>query len=195
MEDIVDLSRLNELLEALADRLACGEESHELVVVGGAGLLALEIVDRGTQDVDVVARIEAGALLKGRPLPAGLVEARDAVAEDFGVSEDWLNAGPADLVDFGLPDGFLERVDTQVFNSALTVHFASRFDQIHFKLYALVDQGLGKHEQDLKALDPSREELLEAARWTRTHDPSLGFREMLERALAYLGVEDVDLGP
>ncbi|MDA8068906.1 MAG: hypothetical protein M0T77_09910 [Actinomycetota bacterium] len=195
MEDTTNSGRLKELLTALADQLARGAQSHELVVVGGAGLLALEIVDRGTKDVDVVARIEAGTLLKGRPLPAGLVEARDAVAEDFGVSEGWLNAGPADLVDFGLPDGILERLDTHVFNRALTVHFVSRYDQIHFKLYAFVDQGLGKHEQDLRALDPSREELLEAARWARTHDPSPGFREVLERALAYLGVEDVDLGP
>ena len=195
MEDITNSGRLKELLTALADQLARSAQSHELVVVGGAGLLALEIVDRGTKDVDVVARIEAGTLLKGRPLPAGLVEARDAVAEDFGVSEGWLNAGPADLVDFGLPDGILERLDTHVFNRALTVHFVSRYDQIHFKLYAFVDQGLGKHEQDLRALDPSREELLEAARWARTHDPSPGFREVLERALAYLGVEDVDLGP
>ena len=195
MEHITNSGRLKELLTALADQLARSAQSHELVVVGGAGLLALEIVDRGTKDVDVVARIEAGTLLKGRPLPAGLVEARDAVAEDFGVSEGWLNAGPADLVDFGLPDGILERLDTHVFNRALTVHFVSRYDQIHFKLYAFVDQGLGKHEQDLRALDPSREELLEAARWARTHDPSPGFREVLERALAYLGVEDVDLGP
>ncbi len=195
MSDITDLTRLSELLVALADRLASRGESHEIVVVGGAGLLALEIVDRGTKDVDVVARIEAGSLLKGRPLPSKLVEARDEVAKDFRVSEDWLNAGPADLVDFGLPDGFLMRVETKVFNSALTVHFASRLDQIHFKLYAFVDQGLGKHEQDLSALDPTRDELLDAARWTRTHDPSPGFRQMLERALAYLGVEDVDLGP
>jgi hypothetical protein len=161
----------------------------------GPACLALEIVERGTNDVDVVARVKAGTLLKGRPLPDDLVRARDAVARDFGVSQGWLNAGPADLVDFGLPSGFLERVDTKVFNSAPTVHFASRFDQIHFKLYALVDQGSGKHEDDLKALGPSRAELLEAARWTRTHDPSPGFREMLERALAYLGVEDVDLRP
>ncbi|MGO9499580.1 MAG: hypothetical protein ACLQA5_23150 [Solirubrobacteraceae bacterium] len=34
---------------------------------------------------------------------------------------------------------------------------ASRLDQIHLKRYALVDQGLGKHEGDLRALKPSRE--------------------------------------
>jgi hypothetical protein len=79
--------------------------------------------------------------------------------------------------------------------AGLTVHFCSRLDQIHLKLYALVDQGLGKHEADLRALTPSREELVQAARWTRTHDPSPGFREMLERALHYLGVNDADLGP
>jgi len=79
--------------------------------------------------------------------------------------------------------------------AGLTVHFASRLDQIHLKLYALVDQGLGKHEGDLRALTPSREELIQAARWIRPHDPSSGFREMLERALHCLGVEDADLGP
>jgi hypothetical protein len=66
-------------------------------------------------------------------------------------------------------------------------------DQIHFKLYALVDQGPGKHETDLRALKPTSEELVQAARWTRTHDPSEGFEHALRSALGYLGVEDVDL--
>jgi hypothetical protein len=60
---------------------------------------------------------------------------------------------------------------------------------------AMVDQGTGKHEADLKALKPTPGELLAAARWTRTHDPSAGHRELLANALAYLGVTDVDLGP
>ncbi|MBA3420299.1 MAG: hypothetical protein H0U12_00080 [Thermoleophilaceae bacterium] len=79
------------------------------------------------------------------------------------------------------------------YGPALTVHFASRFDQIHFKLYALVDQGPGQHESDLRHLRPSEQELIAAARWTRTHDPSPGFRDGLERVLRHLGVERVDL--
>jgi hypothetical protein len=98
-------------------------------------------------------------------------------------------------MDFGLPPGFLQRVTTWDFGAGLNVHFASRLDQIHLKLYALVDQGIGKHEGDLHALAPSPEELIQAARWTRTHDPSPGFRKMLERALHYFGVDDADLGP
>ena len=116
------------------------------------------------------------------------------MARDFGLPEDWLNAGPADLMDFGLPAGFLDRVETRTFGQALTVHFASRLDQIHFKLYALVDQGAGKHGQDLRALQPTQDELVQAARWSRTHDPSDGYRQMLEEALEYLGVHGADLG-
>jgi hypothetical protein len=59
---------------------------------------------------------------------------------------------------------------------------------------AVADQGTGRHEADLRALNPSREELLAAARWARTHDPSPGFLESLHSTLAVLGVEDADLG-
>jgi hypothetical protein len=60
--------------------------------------------------------------------------------------------------------------------------------------YALVDQGPGKHEADLRGLEPSDEELIAAARWSRTHDPSEGYRGMLNEALAHLGVTDAELG-
>jgi hypothetical protein len=195
MTDIARSGRVRELLVALSEQLAARGQHYELVVVGGSALLALELVERTTKDVDVVALRQAGSLSKADPLPPDLIDARNRVASDFGLSEDWLNPGPASLMDLGLPEGFLRRVSTWDLGAGLTVHFASRLDQIHLKLYALVDQGLGKHEGDLRALKPSREELIQAARWTRTHDPSPGFLEMLERALHYLGVDDADLGP
>jgi hypothetical protein len=68
-------------------------------------------------------------------------------------------------------------------------------DQVHLKLYAAVDQGPGKHEADLRALEPTRDELLAAARWTLTHDPSSGYRHVLEQALVALGVSDASLSP
>lgn len=192
--DILDASDLTRLLSALSERLAFARERESLVVIGGAALTILGFVDRTTRDIDVVALLDGGVLAPAKPLPAALIAARDAVAADFGVADGWLNAGPSDLLDFGLPDGFLERVEHRDFGPALTVCFAGRFDQIHFKLYALVDQGLGRHESDLKALAPTQDELRAAARWTRTHDPSEGFREQLEGTLRYLGVQDVDLG-
>jgi hypothetical protein len=195
MTDISKGDRVRELLAALSEQLAAGGHHYEFVIVGGSALLALELVDRTTQDVDVVALRHDGALIKADPLPRDLIDARNRVANDFALPEEWLNPGPSALIDFGLPEGFLERVSTWDLGAGLTVHFVSRLDQIHLKLYALVDQGIGKHEGDLRALVPSQEELIEAARWTRTHDPSPGFREMLEQALRYLGVDDADLGP
>jgi Nucleotidyltransferase of unknown function (DUF6036) len=194
MTDIASLDRANELLTALSEQLASRKRHYEIVVVGGSALLALGFVDRATKDVDVVALSDAGALQKADPLPADLLDARDRVARDFGLPANWLNAGPASLMDLGLPKGFMDRVQTRSLGDGLTVHFASRVDQIHLKLYALVDQGPGKHEQDLRALTPTRQELLQAARWTRRHDPSEGFREMLKEALRHLGVKDADLG-
>ncbi len=184
----------DELLTALSEQLAVAGARCELVVVGGAGLLALGIIDRPTRDVDVLALRVGGELVNADPLPRELVAARDRVSRDFGLPWTWLNAGPSSLLDFGLPEGFVGRLETKAYGDELTVHFASRLDQIHFKLYAVIDQGPGKHEFDLRALNPAPDELVRAARWTRTHDPSPGFKYLLEQTLSRLGVADADLG-
>lgn len=191
--DELDQSRTHQLLAAVGEQLTAGGAHAELVVIGGSALLAVGLISRPTRDVDVVALLADQTLVDPRPLPAELIAARDRVARDFGLPENWLNAAPADLLDFGLPEGFVERLERHDYGSSLTVHFASRFDQVHFKLYAMADQGAGKHEADLRSLSPTRAELLAAARWTRTHDPSEGFQEQLLATLAYLGVVDVDL--
>jgi hypothetical protein len=56
-----------------------------------------------------------------------------------------------------------DRLETWTFGEGLTVRLASRWDQIHFKLYAPVDQGARKHKQDLRALTPTAAKLIEAA--------------------------------
>ena len=191
----LDRTGADEALTALGELLAQSGERFELVVIGGAGLLALGLIDRSTRDVDVVALRRGADLIEAEPFPRPLVEARNRVAEDFDLPESWLNAAPSRLLDFGLPVGFAERLERRDYGPALTVWLASRFDQIHFKLYALADQAPGsKHDLDLRALEPTGGELLAASRWAITHDPSEGFRQELLRVLAYLGVEDADLG-
>lgn len=194
MSDIATLERADELLRALSEQLAAAGQRYELAVGGGAALLALGVISRPTRDVDLLALRVGDQLVKADPLPADLVVARNRVSRDFGVPETWLNASASSLLDLGLPDGFIDHLETKGYGEALTVHFASRLDQIHFKLYALADQGPGKHESDLRSLEPTRDELIRAARWTRTHDPSPGFKQSLEQVLRHLGVEDADLG-
>jgi hypothetical protein len=193
MSDIATKSDVSRLLAALGDQLTVAGEHYELVVIGGSSLLSLGMIERATRDVDVVAPRSGDSLSSAKPLPEPLVQARDRVARDFSLPPDWLNAGPAELLDFGLPYGFLSRLERRDYGKGLTVYLASRYDQIHFKLYALVDQGPGKHEEDLRALGPTAEELVEAARWSRTHDPSAGYLQILTQALAHLGVDDARL--
>lgn len=190
-----DAASVKAALGALAEQLAARGERHDLVVIGGSALLALGLVLRVTRDVDVVATVIGGDLTPADPLPQGLVWARDKVARDLGMQNDWLNTGPAELLRLGLPDGFADRLETHHLGPYLTVRFASRLDQINFKLYAAVDDGgPGKHERDLVVLAPTPDELVAAARWSRTHDPSPGYRESLEAALRHFGIDDVDLG-
>jgi hypothetical protein len=183
------------LLSALGEQLEHLGFRYGLVVVGGTALLALDLVARATKDVDVVALEKDGQMLAPpKPLPAGLIQARERVTRDFGLPDEWLNTGPSSLLDLGLPDGFEGRLLRRDYGPALTVWFASRLDQIHLKLYALVDQGPGRHEADLRALEPTGEELLMAARWARSHDPSDGFRSMLSQVLAHLGAGHGEIG-
>lgn len=185
---------LDVLLSALEEQLGALDHHVEIVVIGGSALTALGLVRRATRDVDLLAIANRGQLHLAEPLPNELRAARAAVARDFGLDENWLNAGPTDLIKWGLPDGFMTRVVTRPYGPALVVHFAGRLDHIHFKLFALVDQGGGRHETDLRALDPTHEELLAAARWSITQDPSPGYRTVLVDALRYLGVNDAHLG-
>jgi len=123
---------------------------------------------------------------RGEPLPVPVVQAVEDVALAMGLAKDWLNPGPSELFTFGLPLGFSDRVQTRQYSS-LIVHFAGRIDQIHFKLYATVDQGpKSKHFADLLRLAPTWEELEAAAAWCTGHDPSDGFATMLTQALAEL---------
>lgn len=185
----------DQLLWALSEQLSLTGHAYGLIVIGGSALLALGLVSRSTQDVDVVALSGSTGLAEALPLPKPLEDARSRVARDFDLPEDWLNSqAAADMLRLGLPVGFTERLTRRDFGPSLIVRYASRFDQIHFKLHATVDRGGGKHFSDLRALAPTEAELLAAARWSRTHDPSEGFLSELTKVLAYFEVEDASLG-
>jgi hypothetical protein len=164
-----------------------------LVVCGGSALIALGLVTRTTQDVDVLATLENGQLLCARPLPEWLLAAAEAVRSELSLPNHWLNDGPADenLFRLGLPVGVAERLVVRDFGAAFRVSFISRYDQIHLKLYAAADQG-GRHFTDLRKLNPSPEELLAAARWTFTQDVSDAFRQVVVEVLQALGHGDLD---
>ena len=192
-----DKKEIERILTALGEQLdAINALIPELVICGGSALNVLGLVRRATKDVDVVAFTETSSegnatLKKAEPFPQELEQAAKKVARDFNLPENWLNPGPTSAVDFGLPDGLMDRVETRQFGRSLTVHFLSRYDQICFKLYAAVDQGIGKHYNDLLLLEPDIKELENAARWSMTHDVSEGYRQNVKDLLRHIGHEDV----
>lgn len=184
---------LQHALAALGELLEARGLHYEVVVIGGGNLILRGLVSRPTtKDVDLLGEWTPGGMRRMRPLPESFGEAITDVARTYGLATDWINPGPDSLLDFGLPDGFadrLERLDLR----GLVIWFAGRFDMVCFKLYAAVDHaGRGRHAQDLRELRATSDELLVAARWTITHDPSPGFRAGLVSMLGDLGVEDAD---
>lgn len=165
------LNALDEVYEQL------GGTSIDLGICGGAALILTGMIDRTTKDIDTLFPV---------PWPPLLSEAVQIVARNYDLSERWINSGPDQITTMGLPDGFKERAEISKFGRSLTVYFASRRDQIFFKVYAAADRG-GYHVEDLLALKPTQEDMLAAGEWCRTHDPSDGFRQILISMFAKLG--------
>jgi len=178
------LNLLGELL------VARNHPPQRFVVCGGSSLLALGLVSRATtQDVDILARIDANKLVSPRPLPDWLRAAADDVGAQLDLPRNWLNDQVADetLFHCGLPDGLQQRLVFKSYGPRLQIGYISRRDQIFLKLHAAVDRDGGRHLQDLLDLKPTAAELLDAARWTRTQDPSDGFLLLLGEMLKHLG--------
>ena len=187
--------KIEQALKLLDGRLSLNQSGHfSLVVCGGAALNAMRLVQRTTKDVDVVALMDSSnQLVDPAPLPDELLIAAQEVADTLNFPQDWLNNGPSSgdggLFRLGLPDGFKERLVRHFHGEKLTVFFISRLDQIHFKLYAAVDQLGSYHASDLKQLLPSDDELIQAIRWAITHDPSEGFMIAIKLFLREFGYE------
>jgi len=192
-----DKKEIETVLSALAEQLQSqGVNRLEIVVCGGAALNILGFVKRTTQDVDLIAYIDEGkdgvtVITKADPLKPELIIAAKKVQKDFNLPDKWINAGPAVVVDLGLPHGLMDRVETRTYGTNLVAHFLSRLDQIHFKVYATVDQSGGKHLDDLMALSPTSEEIEQASRWSMSQDVSEGYKMVLKDMLTQIGFANV----
>jgi len=189
--NLLTTERLKKALRLLSDLLdAEGAEPEHLVIIGGSALIALGLVSRSTRDVDIMADVDPGkGLVDPRPMSKALQRAARRVAAELDLEAKWLNTGPADQLRTGLPDGFMSRLFPKEIGPRLTVYYPGRVDLIHFKLFAVVDQGPGRHLNDLTTLAPTDKEMLSAARWVLTQDAGEVFPMIVHQTLKELGVE------
>ena len=191
MNKTIDATKLHEALNLLHDQLILlNAPAIELVVCGGSALIATGLIPRTTQDVDILALMKKNQLESSIPLPPYLIEAADKVGKILGLPENWLNNGPAMQFQMGLPDGFQQRLQQEIIGKKLVIHYISRYDQIFFKTFASADRG-GYHVSDLKKLNPSEDELVEAAKWCMTQDVSEEFHQILIDMFQQLGWPNV----
>jgi len=191
-------SDIERVFAALGELLTAEGMEFGIVVLGGAALNLLGIVERTTRDVDVLAitssTLEDGllSLTPPEPLPEPLKRVIDRVARDFRLPEDWVDTTMGLQLQTGLPPGLERRIHWSRYGG-LVVGLVDRYDLIYFKLYAAADSGgpASVHYQDLIALRPSSIELQEAATWVRKQDPSAGFSIILEQVMERLRT-DVD---
>ena len=191
MEKMIDSSKLDRALRLLNESLIIADAPRtEIVICGGSALIALSLVPRTTQDVDIIAMVKDGVLTDSEPLPGYLVGAAAKVAQMMELPGDWLNNGPASQFRMGLPDGLFGRLHAVNIGEKLTVYYIDRIDQIFFKTFASADRG-GYHVSDLRQLGPSESELVAATKWCLTQDVSPEFRGILKDMFIKLGWPDV----
>ncbi len=182
---IRDTAHLREALGLLGSLLAASGHELAVAVIGGSALLLGGRGQRVTRDVDVVAFVDGGVLTASSPNVELLARYVSGTALELELAPNWLNSGPISLLEVGLPEGFLSRCSVEQFGG-LTVHVADRYDLIHTKLYAAADQGpQSKHMADLRALDPTPEELDAAREWCCHQDVSGPFAQEVDEAVRW----------
>ena len=186
------------IFTALSEHLQDENIGHlEIVVCGGAALNVLGLVSRVSHDVDIVAlvkRVDNNQVSLELPshLDQAIVRAAHRVQKIFDLRDDWLSVQTAALFTHGLPEGLLTRAEARKYGSSLTIHFLSRYDQIHFKLFAaLSSERRSVHVGDLLALSPSQEEMEHAALWALKDMPNEFYGPALKKLLTQIGYKDV----
>ena len=125
---------INEALEARGATLSFRGVEASLVIIGGGNLVYAGLVSRTvTKDLDVVGQMDDGEVVAIAPMPEPLAQAILDVARQYDLAPDWINTGPMSLLEKGLPDGFVGRLEREGYSGALSVWFAGRQDIIATK--------------------------------------------------------------
>lgn len=146
------------------------------VVIGGAALNLLGVVDRATSDVDCLRPELSKELLE-------VAEEFRARNPDLELKENWFNNGPISL-QRDLPEGWFKRCVPLFQGSALTLSTLGREDLLRSKLLAYCDRG-----DDLKdciKLNPTRKEIQGVQGWIEQYDGNPDWPEHVRRQLSIL---------
>lgn len=164
-KDIIDL------LEELDSKLT---EELEAWIIGGANLIAQGLIDRGTQDIDVI-------------IPPSFSEqinnAIHSIAKNHDIHETWINTMPSSDAKF-LDEGWKERSALFFKGKLLSIHLIGRKDIIGMKLAATLDRE--RDAEDLLAMNPTDEEWEFGRKWAREYDANPNWPALIDQLVLEL---------
>jgi hypothetical protein len=146
----------------------------ELEIIGSFALYLRGMSHIRTKDIDTI-----------RDLDDKVLEKVNEIAVKKGLAPLWLNDNSAGIPK---PEGFESRLAEKIIGNHLKLFVASRQDLIQLKAAAYIDRGNEDPKDliDLKALQPSKEEIKEAIAFVRkTRSPEKpefypNYEEMIE---------------
>lgn len=141
-----------EVIPAFDEFLAVRGLRFAGVIIGGSALVLLGVVQRTTEDCDV---LDPG-------IPSSVREAAEAFADERGIDRDWFNCKAHDFVTIEgcVPGGWRERLRTVFRGKALQLQTLGAHDLLCTKLVALIDRGTDF--DDCVALQPTANDLVAA---------------------------------
>jgi hypothetical protein len=137
------------------------------VAIGGAALAVLDIIQRSTRDVDLLES----------EIPEAISKAASEFAGLHGLSENWFNAGPANLLR-NLPSDWKTDLQQLYNGKSLTLRTLSRINIIRTKFWAMCDRM--RDVDDLVAINPNDAEIEIAVRWVSPLDANPAWPKHVE---------------
>lgn len=119
-------------------------------VCGGASLILQGIALRSTVDIDIIEPL----------IPSTLVEDIEIIADELGISKDWVNMGPNSILS-DLPADWKNHITPLFEGGNITIYSLGRRDLIFTKFWAMCDRQ--QDLVDLISLSPSLDEIKIAA--------------------------------
>jgi len=156
-----------EIIPKFDDFLTSKRLRFEGVAIGGAALVVLDVIQRSTRDVDLLEE----------EIPEAISKAASEFANLHGLSEQWFNAGPADLMR-NLPSNWKTDLQQLYSGKSLTLRTLSRINIIRTKFWAMCDRM--RDVDDLIAISPTDEEIEIAIHWVSPLDANPGWPKHIE---------------
>ncbi len=158
---MISKKNIRDLFKELDKALGEKGERREIIVFGSGPLIANDVVDRATVDIDMVEP----------PMDMILQLIAAEIGDKFGLDMTWLNSA-GHIFSRNLPDGWKDRAKGHFEGKSLRVKFLDRGDLIITKFYAACQRG-ELDINDLAALNPTPPELTKAESWAlkRENDP------------------------